>query len=78
MSTGNVTPSSHKLDTLNKPVDLTDASPPDRVNGLKIVDYRHARFVLDHNTGLFKLLRCVLVTLNLRPETYSGGCEFAR
>lgn len=35
------------------------SSPPDRVNGLRLVDFRYARFVLEHGTGLFKMLRYV-------------------
>lgn len=31
----------------------------DRINSLKMVDYRYARFVLDYNTGLFNMLRFV-------------------
>jgi hypothetical protein len=55
-------------------MDFLGATPPDRVNGLKIVDYRHVRFVLDHNTGLFEVLRYDTVFTSL----LTGANSFLR
>ncbi|KAF9519133.1 hypothetical protein BS47DRAFT_1375107 [Hydnum rufescens UP504] len=58
VSAVNVAPSSsHRLNTVDRSMGFLGAMPPDQVNGLKILDYRYVRFVLDHNTGLFEVLR---------------------